>query len=761
MPDAASLTSQRGDADTITATARGRGRDLRADIAASLVVFLVAVPLSLGIAVASGAPILAGLIAAVVGGVVAGFLGGSPLQVSGPAAGLTVVVAALVSEFGWQVTCFITVLAGLLQVVLSASRVARWALAISPVVVHAMLAGIGVTIVLQQLHVLLGDTARSSAWANLIALPTSLQQISAADAVVGLGVVAIMLGWKRTPARVRRVPGPLVAVVVVTIASIPLGDGVRRIALNGNIIDAIALPALPDGAWGSVALGVLTVALIASVESLLSAVAVDRMSSGRRTNLDRELFGQGAANVTSGMLGGLPVTGVIVRSATNVESGATSRASAILHGVWVLIFALLGVAALEEIPLAALAGLLVMIGIGLVKKQDVTLARRTGDLIVYVVTLLGVVFLNLLEGVAIGLALAVIILLWRVVRAGVDVRRVRDDLWTVSIHGSCSFLSLPRLDSQLALIPAGAGAIVEVDVDYLDHPTTAALQAWQAAHEAAGGTVTVREKGESRLAHSHDGRPSRTVRPGTDDSSQRWRDRQTEAAHAVLPHPLQQHHSLRHVFAGIDQFHRGRSGDLQRSLAPLAQSQDPDTLFITCADSRVVPNMITSSGPGDLFTVRNVGNLVPAPEDAEGDRSMEAALEFAVTTLGVTSLVVCGHSNCGAMKGLLSEQPVGGPVGSWLRHGDQAVSLWRLGHPVARQAAAAGYGEVDQLALVNVALQVQRLGRHPVVGQAAANGKLSIVGLFFDVGRARMLHVRATEIDDLAAADVEPGVSGS
>lgn len=753
MPDAASpIPLQDRPVDMPSAdSVAGPGRDLRADFAASLVVFLVAVPLSLGIAVASGAPIQAGLIAAVVGGVVAGFLGGSPLQVSGPAAGLTVVVAALVAEFGWQVTCFITVLAGLVQILLSASRVARWALAISPVVVHAMLAGIGVTIVLQQVHVLLGDNARSSAWANLIGLPTSLQQISVADTLVGLGVVAIMVVWKRTPTRVRRIPGPLVAVVAVTALSIPLGTEVRRIALDGNIIDAIALPEVPDGAWGSVALGVLTVALIASVESLLSAVAVDRMSPGRRTNLDRELFGQGAANMTSGALGGLPVTGVIVRSATNVDSGATSRASAILHGVWVLLFALVGVAALEEIPLAALAGLLVMIGIGLIKKRDVTLARRTGDLIVYVVTLVAVVFLNLLEGVAIGLALAVVILLWRVVRAGVDLHRVRDDLWTVSIHGSCSFLSLPRLDSQLARIPAGAHAIIEVDVDYLDHPTTAALHAWQTAHEAGGGLVTVREKGESRIAHSRDIRPSRTVRPGTDDSAQRWRDRQTEAAHARLPQPLRRHRSLTHIFAGIDQFHRGRADDLQRSLAPLAQTQDPDTMFITCADSRVVPNVITSSGPGDLFTIRNVGNLVPAPEHGDGDRSVEAALEFAVSTLGVTSLIVCGHSNCGAMKGLLADAPLDGPVGQWLRHGGQAVALLRSGHPVGRQAAEAGYDEVDQLALINVALQVQRLGRHPLVGQAAADGRLSIAGLFFDVGRARMLHVRATEIDDLAA----------
>jgi carbonic anhydrase len=151
---------------------------LRYDVPASLVVFLVAVPLSLGIAVATGAPVMAGLIAAVVGGIVAGLLGGSPLQVSGPAAGLTVVVADLIAKFGWGVTCTITVAAGLLQVVFGISRVARAALAISPAVVHAMLAGIGITIALGQLHVLLGGSAGTDAITNIVELPAQLINIT-------------------------------------------------------------------------------------------------------------------------------------------------------------------------------------------------------------------------------------------------------------------------------------------------------------------------------------------------------------------------------------------------------------------------------------------------------------------------------------------------------------------------------------------------------------------------------------------------------
>src|ERR1700753_1911814 len=193
---------------------------LRHDLSSSLVVFLVALPLSLGIAIASDAPVLAGLVAAIVGGIVGGVLGGSPLQVSGPAAGLTVVVYELIDQFGWPITCFITATAGLMQVLLGLSRVARAALAISPVVIHAMLAGIGITIALQQVHVLLGGESKSSAWYNVIELPAQIVGAHRPGLLLGMLVIAIMVCWRWVPARVRPIPGPLVAIVVVTVVSV-------------------------------------------------------------------------------------------------------------------------------------------------------------------------------------------------------------------------------------------------------------------------------------------------------------------------------------------------------------------------------------------------------------------------------------------------------------------------------------------------------------------------------------------------------------
>ena len=462
------------------------------DLPSSLVVFLVALPLSVGIAIASNAPVLAGLIAAIVGGIIAGAIGGSPLQVSGPAAGLTVVVADLVSNFGWGVTCLITVSAGVLQVLLELSRVARAALAISPVVVHAMLAGIGITIALQQAHVLLGGKSKSTAWHNLIGLPGQIIGAHRPGVLLGVLVIVILIAWRWVPDRLRFVPGPLVAIVAVTVISVSFPFQVRRIDLDGSPLDALQLPDIPDGNWGAVAIGVITVALIASIESLLSAVSVDRMHTGPRTDYNRELIGQGAANIVSGTIGGLPITGVIVRSSTNVNAGAESRASAVLHGVWILLFTVPFAELVEEIPAAALAGLLIVIGIQLLKPAHIETAMRHGDLAVYLVTAVAVIFLNLLHGVLIGLAVAIALTGWRVIRPRVEANPVGDE-WHVGVEGAaCTFLALPRLTRVLTSVPAGTVVTVEISVHYLDHAAHQAISDWQSQHEATGGAVRLR-----------------------------------------------------------------------------------------------------------------------------------------------------------------------------------------------------------------------------------------------------------------------------
>ncbi|MFI6173695.1 SulP family inorganic anion transporter [Nocardia sp. NPDC051052] len=708
----------------------------RHDLPASIVVFLVALPLSLGVAVASGAPVAAGLIAAVVGGVVAGLVGGSAVQVTGPTASLTVVVAASVHQFGWAATCFITAGAGALQILFGLSRIARGALAIAPVVVHAMLAGIGVIIALQQVHVLLGGTSLSSSFASLVQLPHQLMSVHRGDLLIGVVVIVILIAWKFVPRQVRVVPGPLVAVVLATLLSLVLPTHVERLVLNGSLLDAIGLPTIPSGSWTAIAITVVTIALIGSVETLLSAVAVDKLRPETSTDLDRELIGQGSANMVSGLLGGLPVAAVIVRSITNAQAGAQSRAATVLHGIWVLLFAVALAGLVQQIPKAALAGLLILIGVQLVKLAHIRLARRTGDLYVYVATVLSVVFLNLLVGMLIGLALSFALLLWRVVRVTIVAEPVASARrWVVTIDGTCTFLALPKLSAELAKVPAGVEVTVEMTVDFLDHASYERITEWAAQHESDGGTVEFVEIGSARMARALAGPPERgNSRQVIDQAISPWRRT------GIHEDP---------IVAGIAAYHRGHAHLMRPHLDGLRHRPDAHSFFLTCADARIVPNVITNSGPGDLFTVRNVGNLVPT---AGSDVSVEAALIYALEKLDVRAVVVCGHSGCGAMEALYREVRTGSGLGDWLAHARPSLDRFRLGHPVAEAAALAGFGEVDQLGMVNVALQLETLHAHPAVRRGIEERGVVVSGLFFDIATARVIEVT---VDGIAEFDDE------
>ncbi|MCV7409369.1 carbonic anhydrase [Mycobacterium florentinum] len=715
-------------------------KNLRHDVPASLVVFLVALPLSLGIAIASGAPLAAGLIAAVVGGIVAGAFGGSSVQVSGPAAGLTVVVAGLIDELGFPMLCLMTVGAGALQIAFGLSRLARAALAIAPVVVHAMLAGIGITIILQQIHVLMGGSSHSSAWQNLVALPNGILHHELHEVITGGTVIAILLVWSRLPAKIRMIPAPLVAIVAATALAIAAGLDTDRISLSGNFFDALNLPhisgASPKGKpWieeaSDIIVGVLTIALIASVESLLCAVGADKLHTGPRTNFDREIIGQGTANVVSGLVGGLPITGVIVRSSANVAAGARTRMSAVLHGVWILLFASLFTDLVELIPKAALAGLLIVVGAQLIKLAHIKLAWRTGNFAVYAVTIVSVVFLNLLEGVIIGLAVAIGLLLVRVTRAPVAVRPIGGELskqWRIDIDGTLSFLLLPRLTKALASVPQGSEVTLNLNADYIDDSVSETIGDWQRTHEARGGVVVIVETTGAKLQHAH-ARPPKRHFASNPIGLVPWRSQRANHGN----------NGDATILDRVDEYHRNGSAVLHQHIAGLGGTHDPYALFLTCADSRILPNVITASGPGDLYTVRNFGNLVPTDGD---DRSVDAALEFAARQLGVRSVVICGHSSCAAMKVLLedSDHPATS-MGQWLEYAGESLDAYRDHHPARASAESVGYSEIDQLSIVNVAIQLERLIRHPILAPAVASGDIHVVGIFFDIASTRVYEV--------------------
>ncbi|MFJ5530644.1 SulP family inorganic anion transporter [Streptomyces sp. NPDC093261] len=469
---------------------------LRQDFTASLVVFLVALPLCVGVAVASGVPAELGLVTGIVGGLVTGMLRGSSLQVSGPAAGLTVLVFEAVREFGLPLLGVIVLATGLLQLLMGALKLGRWFRAISVSVVEGMLAGIGLVLIAGQLYSVVGAKAPASGLGRIAGLPGALVEAASstralASLALGAGTIAILLMWKHLPRAVRTVPGPLAAVGLAGLAAAVLGLPVATVAVKG-LLGSIQPP--PLSAYGELAdpglLGtVVAFTLIASAESLFSAAAVDRLHHGPRTQYNRELMAQGAGNAVCGLLGTLPMTAVIVRSAANVQAGARTKASRVLHGVWLLLFAALLPSVLAYLPVPALAGVLVYSGAKLVPVRALVALWREhrGEALILLVTAVSIVAVSMFEGVLIGLALAVLKTAWEASHIRLEVIDKGAGPVQAYLSGNATFLRLPKILESLEALPQDRP--VELDLTglhHLDHACRTALENWAERHSAAG-----------------------------------------------------------------------------------------------------------------------------------------------------------------------------------------------------------------------------------------------------------------------------------
>jgi MFS superfamily sulfate permease-like transporter len=440
--------------------------DLPADAAASVVVFLVAVPLCMGIAIASGMPPAAGLLTGVIGGVLVGAITGAPLQVSGPAAGLVVIVAELVRVHGLAAFAAIVLLAGLMQVAAAAVGLASWFRAVPPGVIQGMLAGIGALIVSSQLHVLMDQRPAGSGIANLATLPDSLR--GAVTGALALGVLAVVLivAWdKLKPKKLLLVPGALVAVVAGGLIAMALTVEAARVVVPASWGEAITLLSLaatleavrrPE-IWTAAA----GLAFVASAETLLCASALDRVKPGHRTDHGRELFAQGIGNAVCGVLGALPMTGVIVRSAANVNAGGRTRASTILHGVWIFVFVAALPFVLAEIPIAVLAAVLVVTGAKLLHPKGLVelWQRDRAEAWLFIATFAGVVAFDLLTGVLLGLGLGIVRALAILARPVIRVEE-HGSVVRIVLAGALTFLAVPAVGRVISQARGRARTVV-------------------------------------------------------------------------------------------------------------------------------------------------------------------------------------------------------------------------------------------------------------------------------------------------------------
>ncbi len=477
------------------------------DIVASVVVFLVALPLCMGIAIASGVPPELGIITGIVGGIIVGPIAGSPLQVSGSAAGLAVIIWELVHEYGIEMLGPILMLAGLFQLLAGVFRLGQVFRAISPAVIYGMLAGIGVLIFASQFHVMFDSKPSAHGINNLISIPSEFYKVIFSPqgsnhliaGIVALITIVTLIFWEKfKPKRLKLLPGSLIAVVIATAIATIMKLPVQYVHVPDNLVSTIHIPKL-ENLIGllkpSVFLEAMAIAFIASAESLLSAVAVDRLQHESKTDFDRELAAQGFGNMICGALGALPMTGVIARSSVNVEAGAKTRLSAILHGVWLLAIVAAAPSLLNLIATSSLAAILVVTGLKLVKVENVRKLQQYGRIpvFIYFATLGGIIADDLLFGVLLGIVLSTIKLIYKVSHLYIhvipDENNQRIDVY---LEGMATFIRLPYLAKVLEQISPGKEIHIHLEMlSYIDHSCLDFLSMWEKQQEKKGSTVIV------------------------------------------------------------------------------------------------------------------------------------------------------------------------------------------------------------------------------------------------------------------------------
>ena len=475
----------------------------RQDVPASIVVALVALPLCLGVALASGAPLMSGLVAGIVGGIVVGALSGSPLSVSGPAAGLTtIVLAGITSLPTFEAFLLAVCLAGAMQLAFAATRGGVISEFVPGAVITGMLAAIGLILILKQLPHAVGydrdpegdmDFFQPDGENTLTALGHMLNNdFLWGAALIALISLAFLFWWDKAKPKqgpLKLLPGPLVVVLFAVAANeafrmfapeLHIGTGhlvqVPVSATPWALADQVRLPDFGAISNPKVWTVALTIALVASLESLLSVKAVDELDSKRRvTDKNRELLAQGGGNILSGLLGGLPVTAVIIRSSANVESGADSRLSTMLHGTWLLLGLAIIPAVLNLIPLSALAAVLIAIGYKLAKPALFFQRWKQGlsQFIPFTVTVFAILFTDLLIGIAIGLVVGMGFVIWR--STGNIITYVEyGDTVMVRARRNLYFMHKPALQQALERVPEGSSLLIDlsatsyVDLDCID-----------------------------------------------------------------------------------------------------------------------------------------------------------------------------------------------------------------------------------------------------------------------------------------------------
>jgi carbonic anhydrase/SulP family sulfate permease len=728
--------------------------NLAKDIPAGLVVFLVALPLCLGISLASNAPLAAGIIAGIVGGLVVGVLSGSSTSVTGPAAGLTAVVATQIAELGsFQAFLVAVIVAGALQIVFGLLKGGFLASFFPSSVVKGLLAAIGIIIILKQLPHLVGydadpvgetDFCQTDQKNTFTELPAAFQMFLPGATMIGLLSLGLLVVWGKVSwLQKSPIPGPLVAVLFGTavnlvliqmghpwaiapthLVQVPVAEGSSGFLQLFSFPDfsALAKPALYGAA--------VTLAVIASLETLLTIEAVDKIDpQQRKSPANRELLAQGAGNIVSGFLGGLPMTSVIVRSGANLNAGAQTKVSAIFHGVLLLGCVALLPRWLNQIPLCVLAAILIVTGYKLASPKVIGQMWSAGkyQFLPFAVTVVAIVLTNLLTGILIGLGISLLFILRSNFRRSIHQvmeKHIHGDILRVELAPQVSFFNRAAL--QKILMEAPRGAKVQIDArncDFIDPDILDLLtdfkEVTSKAHGVEVSLVGFKKKYEKLQEDL----------TFVDYSSR-------EVQQSLKPAEV-----LQILKDGHERFLAGKPlvRDLRRQAGATAKGQFPIAAVLGCIDSRSPVEHIFDLGVGDAFVARVAGNVAKD--------KMIGSLEFACGVAGAKLVLVLGHTSCGAVKAAVELKVAGKSAAeaTGCDHLDTLIGIIQGSIDPSQLKDFSNWADdkkkafVDEVARKNVLNNMTYLRQNSgMLDRLSRENKIMIVGAVYDVSTGKV-----------------------
>jgi carbonic anhydrase/SulP family sulfate permease len=743
------------------------------DLISGLIVFLVALPLCLGIALASGAPLFSGLVAGIVGGVLVGCLSGSETSVSGPAAGLTAIVAAQIAALGsFEAFLLAVVIGGILQVVLGAIKAGSLSAFFPSSVIKGLLAAIGTILIIKQIPYLLGHDmvpkGTSHGHANIFAQIGKIftGEIHSGAVIVGLLSMAILIVWDQLPKLKKSlVPAPLIVVLFGVVVSElfsamggawTLSDS-KRLMVNVPVADSVAsflsfltLPDFSHWANPAVYFAGITVAIVASLETLLNLDALDKIDKKqRRSPPSRELIAQGVGNIVCGLLGGIPVTSVVIRGSVNINSGSQTKLSAIFHGIFLLFCVALIPSYLNHIPLSCLAAILLMTGYKLASPKLFKQMWSEGryQFLPFVITLVAIVATDLLIGIVIGLVVGLLFILKS--NLTVPIRQVVEkhvggEVLHVELANQVSFLNRAALEKTLRSAARGTHVLLDARrTDYIDPDILSLIREFK---EVTAPVYDVRVS-------------LRGFRDKYELADEiQFVDYATRELHAQLT-PAR---VLQILKDGNERFRAGRrlDRDLTRLRSADGHREHPMAVIFSGINPRTPAEMLFDLGLGDAYCVRIAGTVTGPP--------VLGSLEYACVVGGAKLIVVMGHFGSGIVLNSIEQTCLPNDSERWADC-DHLQSLLHevqqsIEFPASRTALDRSPNEwarlVEATARRNVDRAVQRVVQQSqVLGRLVLEQKLAVIGALYDNTTGKVEFLSEATVDASLEAERSAGNS--